>query len=248
MASTKGIGFGIAKELVKKNHKVYLGSRNQQNLEKALKELNEIKNHSAFGSIFDIQSFDSLKKWYESAIEKENSIDGVLINYGGPPTGKFLDLEETVWKNTFEFMLLNPIRFLKLIYPYLTENSSVLFVTSFSVKEPIENLILSNVFRSAITALMKTLSKEWGPKIRLNCLLPGRIDTDRIREIDFSISKIQNTNLEEIRKKFQDQIPLKRYGTIEEIGKVGAFLLTEESSYLTGCNIQVDGGMIRSLL
>lgn len=248
LASTKGIGFGIAKELVKKNYKVYLGSRNQENLQNALNQLNSIKNQSAIGSIVDIHSSASIEKWCLSAIEKLQSFDGVLINYGGPPTGKFFDFDEKTWQNSFEYMLLNPIRLLKTIYAYLKENSSILFVTSFSVKEPVENLILSNVFRSAVTALMKSLSKEWGPKIRLNCILPGRIDTDRIREIDLTQSKKENVTTEEIKRRYEEKIPLKRYGSIEEIGKVGAFLLCEESNYVTGTNIQVDGGMINFLL
>jgi 3-oxoacyl-[acyl-carrier protein] reductase len=123
-----------------------------------------------------------------------------------------------------------------------------LFVTSFAVKEPVENLLLSNVFRSAITSLAKTLSREWGPNIRLNCLLPGRIDTDRIKQLDQTIANREGKTQEEVRKFFENQIPLKRYGTVEEIGKVGAFLLSDESSYITGTNIAVDGGLIRSLL
>ncbi|MFN3605044.1 MAG: SDR family oxidoreductase [Leptonema sp. (in: bacteria)] len=248
MASTKGIGYGIAKELVKKNHKIFIGSRNSKNLEQALKELNHIQPGNSYGSILDVNSFESIKNWVQEALKVFEFFDGILINYGGPPTGKFLEFSDQIWQDTFQYMLLNPIRFLKYIHPYLRENSSILFVTSFSVKEPVENLILSNVFRGAITALMKSLSKEWGPKIRLNCILPGRIDTERIRQIDSEISKNTNKSTEEIKKMFEDQIPLKRYGNIEEIGKVGVFLLTEESSYITGCNLSVDGGLLRSLL
>lgn len=247
MSSTKGIGFGIARELVKKNYNIFIGSRNQENVQKAIDELISINQGKVFGNILDVNSFDSIQKWFEKALEIFQSFDGVLINYGGPPTGKFLDFDDKIWQSTFEYMLLNPIRFLKLVYPYLKENSSILFITSYSVKEPVDNLILSNVFRSGITALMKNLTKEWGPKIRLNCLMPGRIDTERIRQIDSILAEKEGKSVDEIRKNFESQIPLKKYGTIEEIGKIGAFLLSEDSFYINGSSIAVDGGLIRSL-
>lgn len=247
MASTKGIGFGIAKELVKKNYNIFIGSRNKDSVEKAINELTTFHQGKVFGNILDVNSFDSIKKWFEEALKIFQNFDGVLINYGGPPTGKFLDFDDKIWQSTFEYMLLNPIRFLKLVYPYLKENSSILFITSYSVKEPVENLVLSNVFRSGITALMKNLTKEWGPKIRLNCLMPGRIDTERIRQIDFGLAEKEGKSEEEIRKKFESQIPLRKYGSIEDIGKIGAFLLSEESFYINGSSIAADGGLIRSL-
>jgi 3-oxoacyl-[acyl-carrier protein] reductase len=249
LGASKGIGFGIAKELVNKNNKVFLGSRSTENLEKAERELNQIQNNSTFYKSVDITNYPSVEEWFNKGISILKHIDGLLINYGGPPSGKFLDFHDKDWQEAFEYMLMNPIRLLKLVYPYIKDKTcSILFVTSFAVKEPVENLILSNVFRSAITSLAKTLSREWGPNIRLNCLLPGRIDTDRIKQLDQTIANREGKTQEEVRNFFENQIPLKRYGTVEEIGKVGAFLLSDESSYITGTNIAVDGGLIRSLL
>ncbi|GIX41629.1 MAG: short-chain dehydrogenase [Leptospiraceae bacterium] len=249
LGASKGIGFGIAKELVKRNHQIFIGSRNKENLENAVKELNQIRSESVFYWTVDVNNYTSIEEWFNKGIAILNDIDGLLINYGGPPAGKFLDFHDKDWQHSFEFMLLNPIRLLRLVYPYLkNKKGSILIITSFAVKEPVENLILSNVFRSGITALIKTLSKEWAPNIRLNCLMPGRIDTDRIRQLDQKIAENQGKTEQQIRHFFENQIPLKRYGTIEEIGKVGAFLLSDDSSYITGSSIAVDGGIIHSLI
>lgn len=249
LGASKGIGFGIAKELIKQNNKIFIGSRSIENLEKATKELNQIKENCCFYHPVDVYNYQTIEEWFNKGIAKFNVLDGLLINYGGPPAGKFLDFHDKDWQNAFEFMLMNPIRLLRLIYPYIkNKNSSILVVTSYAVKEPLENLILSNVFRSGITALIKSLSREWAPNIRLNCLMPGRIDTDRIRELDNKIAQNQGKTPQEIRNHNEIQIPLKRYGTIEEIGKAGAFLLSDESSYITGCSLAVDGGLIKSLV
>ncbi len=249
LGASKGIGFGIAKELVKKNIRVYIGSRNLEHLESAAKMLNEIHNESCFFHQVDVHSYESLEQWFNKGISLYKELDGLLINYGGPPPGKFHDFHDKDWYSAFEFMLMNPIRLLRLAYPYLNQkNSSVLVVTSYAVKEPVDNLILSNVFRSGITALVKTLSREWAPKIRLNCIMPGRIDTDRIRQLDQTIAEKQGKSVDEVKQFFSQLIPLKRYGTIEEIGKLGAFLLTDDSSYITGSSIAVDGGIIHTLI
>lgn len=249
LGASKGIGFGIAKELVKRNIRVYIGSRNQEKLESAAKILNELNKDSCFYNQVDISSYESLESWFNKGISLFKDFDGLLINSGGPPAGKFLEFHDKDWYNTFEFMLMNPIRLLRMAYPYLNQrSSSVLVVTSYAVKEPVDNLILSNVFRSGITGLIKTLSREWAPQIRLNCIMPGRIDTDRIRQLDQSIAEKQGKTVEQVKDFFTQQIPLKRYGTIEEIGKLGAFLLTDDSSYITGSSIAVDGGIIHTLL
>ncbi len=248
LGSSKGIGYGIALELVKRQKKVYLGSRNIENLKKAADFLNEINKDSTYYYELDLHSFESIEKWFNNGLSIFKELDGLLINYGGPPAGNFIDIHDKTWKECFEYMLLNPIRLLKLIYPYIkNKKSSILIITSYSVKEPIENLVLSNVFRSGITSLVKTLSREWGPNVRINCIMPGRIDTDRIRELDEKLAQKENKSIREIKEYFNNQIPLKRYGTIEEIGKVGAFLLCEDSSYITGSSIAVDGGLLKSI-
>ncbi|MCS7205731.1 MAG: SDR family oxidoreductase [Leptospiraceae bacterium] len=248
LGASKGIGFGIALELVKKGNRVFLGSRNPTNLEKAKEILDQIQPNFTLYESVDVSSYESMERWFNVGISKFGTIDGLLINYGGPPAGSFFDFHDKDWQQAFEFMLLNPIRLLRLSYPYLKQSQgSVLVITSLAVKEPIENLLLSNVFRSAITSLIKTLSFEWAPEVRLNCLMPGRIDTDRIRELEEKNATKWQKTASEIREEFLKKIPLKRYGTIEEIGKTGAFLLSEESSYITGTSILVDGGISRSL-
>ncbi len=195
-----------------------------------------------------MNSYESIEKWFNKGISIFKTINGLLINYGGPPVKNFLEINDHQWKESFEYMLMNPIRLLKMAYPYFKHgDASILVVTSYVVKEPLENFALSNVFRSGMTALIKTLAREWAPHIRLNCIMPGRIDTDRIRQIDSQLALTEKKDILEIKRYFEKQIPLKRYGSIDEVGKVGAFLLTDESSYLTGISLAVDGGVIRTL-
>jgi 3-oxoacyl-[acyl-carrier protein] reductase len=123
LGASKGIGFGIAKELVNKNNKVFIGSRSTENLEKAERELNQIQNNSTFYKSVDITNYPSVEEWFNKGISILKHIDGLLINYGGPPSGKFLDFHDKDWQEAFEYMLMNPIRLLKLVYPYIKDKN-----------------------------------------------------------------------------------------------------------------------------
>jgi 3-oxoacyl-[acyl-carrier protein] reductase len=126
---------------------------------------------------------------------------------------------------------------------------SILFSTSSSVKEPIQNLALSNVLRASVAALAKTLANELAPdRIRVNCLIPGRIDTDRVRELDEARSRQSGISVEEQRNRTAATIPLGRYGMPEEFAEAAVFLLSEASRYTTGASLQVDGGLVRSVI
>jgi 3-oxoacyl-[acyl-carrier protein] reductase len=125
---------------------------------------------------------------------------------------------------------------------------SILTITSLSVKEPINGLLLSNVFRSGVVSLVKSLANELaGENIRVNNLIPGRIDTDRVKALDKNLSEKQGVPAEKIKQQHESAIPLGRYGTIVEFGKAGAFLLSDAASYITGANLVVDGGLLKGV-
>ncbi|MBT5793382.1 MAG: SDR family oxidoreductase, partial [Deltaproteobacteria bacterium] len=141
-------------------------------------------------------------------------------------------------------------RMIRAALPSMRERGggSILTVTSMSVKEPIDVLILSNVMRSGVTSLLKSLSAQLAAdNIRLNNLMPGRINTDRIRSLDGINSKKQGVPVEQIQAASHVQIPLGRYGTIEEFGRCGAFLLSDAASYITGSSLAVDGGALKTV-
>ena len=146
--------------------------------------------------------------------------------------------------------LMSAVRMIREVIPSMESRGggSILTVTSSSVKEPIDVLILSNVMRSGVTSLVKSLSLQLATKnIRVNNLMPGRIDTDRVRSIDENQAKAAGISVEERKAQSRATIPLQRYGTIEDFGKMGAFLLSEAASYVTGSSIAVDGGSIKTV-
>ena len=158
---------------------------------------------------------------------------------------------DDAWKNAFDLLVMSAVRQIRLAVPSMTQRGggAIVVSTSSSVKEPIQNLALSHVLRASVGALAKTLSNELAAqKIRVNHLLPGRIDTDRVRQLDTARSKQAGISVEEQRSRTEKTIPLGRYGVAEEFAKAAAFLLSDASAYTTGASLQVDGGMIRGVL
>ena len=177
-------------------------------------------------------------------------MDCLVVNAGGPPPGNFEDFSDSDWQVAFELNLMSAVRMIRGVLPSMRQRGggSILTITSSSVKEPIEVLILSNVMRSGTTSLVKSLSLQLAcDGIRLNNLMPGRVDTDRLRNIDEDSAKKLGISIEEQKLNSTSSIPLKRYGTIEEFGKAGAFLLSNAASYITGSTIAVDGGVIKTV-
>ena len=167
-----------------------------------------------------------------------------------PPQENFEDFSDEDWQAAFELNLFSAVRMIRAALPSMRERGggSILTVTSMSVKEPIDVLILSNVMRSGVTSLLKSLSAQLAAdNIRLNNLMPGRINTDRIRSLDGINSKKQGVPVEQIQAASHVQIPLGRYGTIEEFGRCGAFLLSDAASYITGSSLAVDGGALKTV-
>jgi 3-oxoacyl-[acyl-carrier protein] reductase len=145
---------------------------------------------------------------------------------------------------------MSAVRMIREVLPHLRAGGggSVLTITSLSVKEPIKGLLLSNVFRSGVASLVKSLANELaGENIRVNNLIPGRIDTDRVKALDQNHSEKLGIPVEKIKEQQEAAIPFGRYGTTEEFGKAGAFLLSDAASYITGASLIVDGGLLKGV-
>ena len=249
-ASTKGIGFGVARQIAKDGGNLFVGGRTSESLKKGIEELRKIGKGNIEGATLDASDKDSIKKWIETGLKSVGEPNGLLVNAGGPKAGFFMDFSDVEWEEAFNLTLMSAVRMIRGVLPFMLQKGggSVVAVTSSSVKEPIDVLLLSNVFRSGVTSLLKSLSVEFGKyNIRFNNLVPGRIDTDRVRALDKLNADKKGISVEEQRRFEFSQIPMGRYGDIDEIGRAGAFLLSEASSYINGETLIVDGGKTRTV-
>ena len=249
-AGSKGLGFGIAQACAQDGAIVCVGSRNQANVDVAVKQLEMVGATSAQGHILDARNGDSIKAWAEVVLRVNGRIDGLVINAGGPPAGRFDDFEEQDWYNAFELTLMSAVRMIHAVLPTMRQqgHGAILTVTSLSIKEPLENILLSNVMRSGVVSLVKSLSKDLAQEsIRINNLVPGSIYTDRIISLNKFRAERSGTTVAEIQAQAESNIPAGRYGTIKEFGAAGAFLLSEAASYINGATLVVDGALSKTV-
>jgi 3-oxoacyl-[acyl-carrier protein] reductase len=234
-----GLGLATAQALVDDGARVVISSRSQESVDRAVAELGPL----ATGVAVDNADRDAAQRLVATARDTFGRVDGALISVGGPPAGPILDKSEDEWRSSFETVFLGAIRLAVTIAAELAEGGSIAFVLSTSAKAPIPGLGISNGLRPGLAMAAKNLADELGPRgIRVNGLLPGRVDTDRVRHLD-SLAD----DPEAARAAATRSIPLGRSGRPEEFGRAAAFLLSPAAGFLTGVMLPVDGGMSRSL-
>ncbi|MFO7933996.1 MAG: SDR family oxidoreductase [Bacteroidales bacterium] len=250
-ASSRGLGFAVARQAALEGAAVSMGSRNQRNIRKAADNIREeVPGSVIYPSVLDVSDSDSIEFWVKNTIREMGTVDGLLVNGGGPPPGKFDDIDDSGWLLGYENTLMSAVRLIREVLPEMRKKKagSILTITSSSVKEPIDSLLLSNVYRSGVTSLVKSLSFQLAEDhIRINNLVPGSFDTERLRSLDLHHSGEWRISLENVRKINFDQIPLGRYGDPSELGKAAIFLLSEAASYVTGETFVIDGGRMRTV-
>ncbi|MGC3980360.1 MAG: SDR family oxidoreductase [Steroidobacteraceae bacterium] len=248
-ASSKGLGYGIASALAKEGAQVSIASRTRSDIDAAAEQLRKDTGATVRSYVLDASDGNSITQWVADSLKDFGRIDGLVVNAGGPPPGTFDSFDDEAWQKAFNLTLMSAVRMIRGVLPELRKNKggSILTVTSSSIKEPLENLILSNVLRSGVVSLVKTLSIELGDNIRINNLVPGRFDTDRVRGMDKRNAEKSGQPLEVQITKQHQSIPLGRYGTAEEFGATAAFLLSDQASYITGATLVIDGGKTRTV-
>ena len=185
--ASRGLGFAVARALAREGAKVSLSSRNPEAVAAAGKMIQEETGADIFAVAADVRSADALANWHHQTVDRFGGVDLLYTNSGGPPPGPVLKFDDAAWQGAFELLLLSAVRMIRLAVPSMTARGggAILLPTSSAVREPIGNLALSTVMRTSVSALSKILANELAPhKIRVNQLIPGRIDTDRVKEID----------------------------------------------------------------
>ncbi|TWD26878.1 3-oxoacyl-[acyl-carrier protein] reductase [Streptomyces sp. T12] len=232
--ATRGLGHASARALLAEGAKVVVTGRKEDAVAEAASALGP----DATGVAVDNADPGAAERLIATARERFGRFDGVLVSVGGPPPGFVADTTDEQWQSAFESVFLGAVRLARAAAGELGEGGVIGFVLSGSVHEPIPGLTISNGLRPGLAGLAKSLADELGPRgIRVVGLLPGRVDTDRVRELD-SLS----ADPEATRQAAESRIPLRRYGTPEEFGRTAAFLLSPAASYITGVMLPVDGG------
>jgi 3-oxoacyl-[acyl-carrier protein] reductase len=230
--ASSGIGLGIAESLAGEGANVVMFARRQELLER---EANRIGGLPVAG---DVTSRDDLERLVTTTVDANGGIDILVNNSGGPPRSTAAELEAEKVEAAVALLLISVVRLTGLCLPYLERSQAgrIVNVTSSTVREPIDNLALSNAIRPGVVGWAKSLARELGPKgVTVNCLAPGRIDTDRIREV-----YPDGPSEDDLAA-----IPLRRLGTTREVGDVVAFLCSERASYVSGTVVLVDGAHTR---
>jgi len=233
-AGSKGLGFATAQALVADGARVLIAARD----EGALLRAGEALGERASVCVIDLSEPNAAQYLANVALERHGSLDGLVLNLGGPAPWSALAYTDTQWTAAIEGVLLATIRLARAFAPILANDGSMLAVLSTTVREPIASLGASNVLRPGLAMLVKDLSVELAPRVRVNGILPGRIATDRMLALTDGDPDAQRA--------IESSIPMGRLGHPKEFGEVAAFLLSPAASYITGALVPVDGGILHS--
>lgn len=251
-AASKGIGFGTAKILAQEGSKVIICSRDKEGIEKAREAISKSTNNTNILAIpADITSEDDIEHVFNEGSKKFGTIDILAYNTGSPRVSSFLELSNEDWNMGVKLLLMSAVWLSKRAIPPMKEKrwGRLIFITSMTLRQPIKNLVLSNVIRLSVAGLSKNFSEEFGSfGITSNVIMQGNILTGRQKAITEDFAKRNGLSFEEAEKARIKEVPAGRLGTVEDVGNTVAFLASEQASYINGSALLVDGGIVRSVL
>ncbi|HTP69744.1 MAG TPA: SDR family oxidoreductase [Dongiaceae bacterium] len=250
-AASKGLGRAVAEELAREGAEVAICARNEADLQKAAARIHEISGHETYSRAVDVGDAAAVGEFVHRVNERFGRVDICVTNTGGPPSKLFSATTNEDWRTWIDQLLMSVVYFAQAVLPGMQKRNWGRFITitSYSVKQPVEGLLLSNSLRAGVTGIVRTLANEYGTNgITVNNVCPGYTRTDRLDELAAMMGARTGATADEVFAGWKKLIPAGRLGRPEEFASVVAFLASERASYVNGVSLTVDGGTTRSLL
>ncbi|TYL38479.1 oxidoreductase [Natronococcus pandeyae] len=248
-ASSSGLGFASAQALAEEGANVTICGRDEDRLEAAREEIAETAAGEVLAVEADITDPADVSRLVSETVEEFGGLDHVVTSAGGPPSTTFLETSEQDWYQAYDLLVMSVVWTIEEAHPHLLESDygTITCITSRTVQEVADGLLLSNAVRRGVIGLVKTVSREFAPEIRANAVLPGTIETPRIEElVEARVDRGTYDDYEEGLADLATEIPMDRIGDPRELGEVVAFLSSPRSSFVNGVEVPIDGGLLRS--
>lgn len=249
-AASQGLGFAVARELAQEGASLVICSRNEAPINTAAQTIRGESGADILAISADVSVAADIERLVAAGIERSGKIDILVTNSGGPPAGAFDSLTRDSWDDATRILLTSVVEMTRLVLPGMKERGwgRILNITSIASRQPVENLMLSNSLRAAVTGFAKTLAAEVAADgITVNNILPGYTRTERLEELIDFLAEKEGLSADEVKARWAAEIPMRRLGEPNEFAALAAFLVSERASYITGSSIAVDGGWIKSL-
>ena len=244
-AASRGLGAAIARSLAEEGCIVEISSRSLDNATETAMSISADSGATVTAAQVDVTDSDAVAAWVDDVAARMGGLDIVIPNAGGPPSAFFDDTAPDEWDSSYNLTLRSAMAFARAARPHLGRGGTMLFLTSMSVREPIGALAMSTIFRAGVASLAKLLANDWASDgIRVNHLIPGRIATERLDELDAAAGGRSGTSADVVRAGNERAIPLGRYGQPDEFAAAAVFLVSDAAPYITGATLQVDGGAL----
>jgi 3-oxoacyl-[acyl-carrier protein] reductase len=249
-ASSQGLGKAVAMGLAREGAKLALCARTESTLQAAANEIRAASGTEIFTRALDVTVHEDVRRFVNDTAQRFGRVDICVANAGGPPSKSFAETTIEDWHAAANLNLMSTVYLAKETLPLMRERrwGRFIAITSLTVKQPVEGLILSNAVRAGVSGLIKSLSNEYGPdNVLVNNVCPGYTATARLMDLSGRLAAKEGVSVADIENRWASQAPLKRLGQPEEFANLVVFLASERASYITGVSIQVDGGFVKGL-